>query len=405
MARDIFAEEGINQPRDVFEAEGISVPSNAPRNLLQKAGDIAGDFNSIFQAQLGALSTGFLSAVPNAVVNIANIPHQLISDKFPKASLPDVINPEHYYNAQPKELKSPIFKMLGDVAGGVATGAGAYGNVSKALNFGAKTPLLMRALAAGLTEGAITNSDQFGGRGLAAATAAAAPALNALRPSVVGERIADVGAMNASKYKGLYNDLLSRADEAVGKFTIAPQLSALKGKASYLIDNASDAKIDALQDFIKNPSITSAHFAQSELGALSRSLGKKIAPTNIDNKLKPIVNNLREALQDSISYNLNKADAPDLVDAYNRLGKGYRQEVVPFNTKVMRDYRAGDVSAATLARKMKNNEAFILKDAAKQVPGLSAYQLTSSPLLHKLLLAGGLLGAGTVGTSHYLGGH
>lgn len=409
LADDAVTSKGRNLlADDLPEQQGLTAPakntSAPPVSLMDKIGNAAGEFNDIFRAPLGSLATGLLSAVPNAAINIANIPNQLISDKFPKFSLPDVINPESYYNANPEENKSDAFKMLGEALGGVATGAGAYNKAAQALNITRQTPLLGRALTAGLSQGAISDSDAVGGRLAPALLAGTVPALNAVRPSVLGETIAEKSALNSNKYKSLYNNLLNKADETVGKFSVTPELSALKNKAKYLLDNASDAKIDALTDFISNPSIKNAHFAQSELGALSRALDKKLVPTNIDNKLKPIVGNLRKALQDSIEHNLTKANSPELSDAYKALGQGYRADVVPFNTKEMRAYNRGDISNATLAKKMANNEAFTLKKASKNIPGLSAYQTLNDPILKYALTTFGLGGIGGLGY-HYLGGH
>src|ERR1017187_3937427 len=88
-------------------------------------------------------------------------------------------------------------------------------------------------------------------------------------------------------YKGLYKDLFKSAEEQGIKEIAAP-----KGKINAIIENTPGTYHKTLEKFIEEPTLENAHWAQSDLGKLERSLEKSHANNPLT---KPKLEALKQA--------------------------------------------------------------------------------------------------------------
>lgn len=394
---DLFATHGITPPvsqRQVIQAKSVG-PLSAPVQLPERSWPV--EFAS-------RLVSGVADAGQNILQNAGKI---YGIDVGPREDFSKIL--ANISEERPKEGFIP------SAIEGVAQGIPAMLGPSKFFSGVSSVPILARAAAPALLGGGVgaaTSENPLIG-GILGATQGAIPLVNSLRPSVVGKNIdnayaamgtdiADAYGAAKGKYKALYDSILKEADTALPtKFVVPKSLQDLGPDANYLLEKLPKNKILKFQQFLENPTIENAHWAQSSLEKLTRGIEKKLVPSDLEQELLPIAKNLREKMQQAIGTNFAKINKPEIAQQYKQTGLGYLEDVVPFDQTVMRDYLKGNVSEKTLGKKMMRNEAFTLKKPAQ---GIKQRDTEQAPILRKLLGAG-LLGVGgsAGGYGTYLG--
>lgn len=203
--------------------------------------------------------------------------------------------------------------------------------------------------------------------------------------------VADKNALK-SQYKEAYNNLFKEAKEVGGETIKSPKLSA-----DTFLKNSEKKYKDALQDFMKNPTLERAHKAQSDLGKYIAKMEKSSAPlTSPQIKAVEQAIEAQKRLRGSLFSELNKRTGKGL--DYQQLTQGYRKEVVPYvGNKTLGKLGRGEISPSTAANKLAQDEAFNL-GTNNQYPELQR-SLLASQLLKKYLPYSAAGAAGVYGTN------
>lgn len=382
MAKDIFEEEGISQggnssPRDIFAEEKIE-PTLQPKETR--------DFS---EETLDRILSGLATQGENIYENAAQLGGKIYGqDIGPRQKhdfssiLANIRGKNPQEGLPPQLLEGLVSNSLSAMTPiGRLSGAGLSPILAKILN--ASVPQA--------TVGAATNENPLLGGALGATTGIIPPA-SSLTNTTLGKNIAEAFQNARGKYRKEYNSLIKEGmEKGLKKFTLTPELQNMKEEAKFVVDNLPKSRTLFLRNFMENPSLETAHNAQSSLGKLTSSLTNRASRTDLQEALLPISGDLREELRHAIINNFEKGGQTHLAEKYKALTQGYKKEVVPFNQKVMRDYLNGDVSHETLAKKLLRSEKFTLNDASKNIPGVSTRKLLKdNSKLIKLGLLGGL---------------
>lgn len=191
----------------------------------------------------------------------------------------------------------------------------------------------------------------------------------------VNKILADKAAAKA-KYKGEYGDIFKTAEEAGIKKVAKPNM-----KTEDFFKNSLPEYNKSLSDFMKNPTLENAHWAQSDLGKYAKTLeneGNKLPYQ----KLKALhqANDARAKLKEEIVSALNKSKG--LGPKYHAISEGYKKDVIPYENEIIdrlnpwHDKRA---SKKTVSKLLAKNEKFNL-DTEFKYPELQRSLLLSDML-------------------------
>jgi len=180
-------------------------------------------------------------------------------------------------------------------------------------------------------------------------------------PSVTSKNIAkkviETKAQKINQYTDKFNNLWKEAEQQGIKKVSVPKIN------SKLIEKeTTPAYHENLLKFLKDPTLENAHWAQSDLGKLERSLKK----SNVINPLPgPKLKALQEVkkAKDSINkamFEENKLGGNEaLSKKYSDIKLGYRKDVVPYKSiKAISDFESGELLPKDFVRKLKNNTKF-----------------------------------------------
>lgn len=148
--------------------------------------------------------------------------------------------------------------------------------------------------------------------------------------------------------------------------------------------------ISGIVDFVKNPTLQSAHNAKSDLLKIQRELDKKTTLNSAERKQGKAVKNAIAELQN----NMFKYDAGNihhgLLDKYNQIQQGYSSEVVPYKNKDINAFKRKEISARELINRLSHGE-FMAKRGEFH-PALK----------YRKLVKPALIGAGALGVGNKL---
>jgi hypothetical protein len=188
-------------------------------------------------------------------------------------------------------------------------------------------------------------------------------------------------------YEGLYKDLFKSAEEQGIK-----EIEKPKGKINSIIENTPATYHKTLQKFIDEPTLENAHWAQSDLGKLERSLEK----AHENNPLtKPKLGALKQAkdYKEKLKRAMFSADKGKLEKEYNKISEGYKNDVLPYTTnKSITKFGKDELLAKNLISNLKKNDKFMIA-LGEKYPGIKVNQLANSPA-GKKIIAGLLYGTG-----------
>lgn len=134
-----------------------------------------------------------------------------------------------------------------------------------------------------------------------------------------------------SQAKSDYDTLFNQAKEE-GISHVIPPDSALKNRHR-ITANSQSKHNKSLNEYLQNPTLENAHYAQSELGSLERHLDKiadknGLTPTQ-HKTLKSVRETRNDIKQELMSKNGFGAN-PELSERYKTLTNQYREKVVPY---------------------------------------------------------------------------
>lgn len=230
--------------------------------------------------------------------------------------------------------------------------------------------------------------------GMIAPIAGAPKALGKNAPALTAKQI----TQQMSKHKSA---ALEKAKIDYGKlFEDAKKIGLKNAEPSDLVynqrkiitQNSTPKHHRAYNEYLQNPTLENAHWAQSELGALERHLNKisdKNGLTPIQHKTLKAANKAREDIKKSMFSENGLGKSPALGERYNQLSEEYRKKVIPYTRlEELSDVEKGRMRPKSAIKSLRNDEQFMI-DLAKKYPGLALH----SALAKKIGIGGiGLLG-------------
>lgn len=194
------------------------------------------------------------------------------------------------------------------------------------------------------------------------------PALSAkgIMKQLSKEKARQYGIAKAD-YSGLF-------EEAAGKgLTHAQPPKSVTSNQTKIIKDSQPKYHTALKEYIADPTIEKAHWAQSELGALQRHLDK-IASRNgltpTQNKTYKAVLEARKGIKQSMFSKNALGNSPELAMKYENLGTKYKENVIPYTSlEDLSEFEAKRLRPKTAVKNLLNDEEFMIK-LAKKNPGI-----------------------------------
>jgi hypothetical protein len=198
-------------------------------------------------------------------------------------------------------------------------------------------------------------------------------------------------ALNQAKTE--YGNLFNSAKEQGITHAMPPQ-SALDNRAR-ITANSQNKHNRALNEYIQNPTLENAHWAQSELGALDRhmdSLANKNGLTPTQLKTQKAVQKTRDDIKKEMFSNNAFGKNPKMADEYNALSNKYKNNVIPYTRlNELSEVEAKRMKPGTAVNSLLNDDQFMI-ELSKRYPGLFLHK----PGTRKAIIGAGVLG-GTIG--------
>tara|TARA_R110000868_G_scaffold335547_1_gene596443 strand:+ start:26576 stop:27796 length:1221 start_codon:yes stop_codon:yes gene_type:complete len=227
-----------------------------------------------------------------------------------------------------------------------------------------------------------------------AASLVAGPEMAGVRvPAVTAKGIVKQITADKAKYLGQaqkdFGDLFGSAAEQ--GFTHAPPLKSVTKHQAEIVKNSVPKYHKSLQKYLADPTIENAHWAQSELGALTRhldSVSKKVGLTPSQVKTYKAAVEARKGVQDSMFSKNALGDHPFLGEKYNELRNKYREEVIPYTRlEELGEVEQKRMRPGKAVKSLMNDDEFMIQ-LSKRYPGLLAHSVGGKTL--KTLGAGAL---------------
>jgi ribosomal protein S18 len=342
---------------------------------------------------------GIGQGLGDVLASMANYPGDIYSHFSGKESPYHVPHPalQKYY---PEGIWGNIGSTLGNFEGQVIAPGGVAFKALKAVN----NPLakaLMGAGAGGLVGAASNEGDRIGsgitGAALGTGGALASSIFGGLRgissKGIATKLSADKLAskqLAKKEYGKLFEDASKRG---LGKIKV-PKIDDKR-----IVENSMPRYHEALLDFKNNPTVESAHWAQSDLGALRRHLEKIDASrglTSTEHKtLKEVISSQDKIKKSMFSGKLE--EHPDLANRYSKLSQKYKETVIPYeNIRNLRKFEEGKLLPKDLVNLLRNDKEFRATLGSKY-PQIKINQLLKGKV-------GKTIGTGILGAIGFEGG-
>lgn len=333
----------------------------------------------------GAL--GFAQKAGDIGASLFNLPGELY--KYfgiePPISLPHPSLQKYYPKSGPGQIGS---KLGGINAALLGTGGAALKGASMAANPLLK--ILTGAFSTGAEEAATNEGDRIKS-GLIGAASGAIPGIASTVATPFSKKIASNLLRDKDAIKNAYNQKYTALFDKAAKKGVthvpSPEINMNK------IENSGMPRhYKALEEYIAEPTLENAHWAQSGLGGLERKLekiaeGQGLTPpqTKAYNEVKRAKKEIQEAM-----FSNNKLGAqPKLAKEYQKISEGYASDVVPWKSaRGLEDFRRGELKASDLTNKLRANKKFMAQ-LGSAYPSLKINAIARSPIT-KVVIGSGL---------------
>jgi hypothetical protein len=370
MPIDLLADENENRnPIDLLADEDESDNNNSSskgfgRNLWD------------YEKSLGL---GLAQGAGDIGASIGNYPADIYKH-FTGKKLYHIPHPslqQYYPEGKSGEVGSSIGESIGSFAGPGGIAFKALKSVNNPLVRG-----LVGSGTGGILGAASNEKDRLGG-GLAGAAIGGGTALGSsliqglrsLTSSGLAKKLSADKALSKQLAKKEYGKLFSDVSERGIESIKAPKIDSKR-----IIEHSLPRYHEALIDFKNNPTVESAHWAQSDLGHLKRNLEKLDASrglTSAEHKTYKEVLSAQDKIKKSM-FSDELQNHPDLAERYNKLSHKYKETVIPYeNLKSLRKFEEGKMLPEDLIDSLKNNKEF-RATLMKKYPGIKINQLLKS---------------------------
>ena len=284
---------------------------------------------------------------------------------------------------------------LASTLGPLGAPAGEYAASAIGLAESPLSMMIARAFGsagAGAAEGYVTGDEDS--RGTSAAFGAGAAGLSQLGGDLLKTRSSNIAKDVKKRAQSLQNSYGEKFNSVLGqaeKSGANQYLKPLKGKSFEIIEDSAHSKFsNALGDFQKNPTLSNAHKAQSDLGKILRN--EKAAGSKAYEEAGKAQNRLLQ----QISQALENSGAKEVKSSYEGLRAGYAKEVVPYlNSKSTKDLISGMLSESRFAGQAIKDKN-LLSQMGRNHPELLLRESISDLLGSKAALGVGGLAAGAL---------
>lgn len=149
--------------------------------------------------------------------------------------------------------------------------------------------------------------------------------------------------------KGLYTNLFNEArNKGIGKVKYNPNKININAIGEY----ANPKYTESVQNFLNNPDIELAQKAQSDLKKYVTNMNKRTSLTSPEQKSVIAAKEAQNHLTDMMFKG-----QPRLKKRYNKITKGYKEEVIPYTTNnALNDFIRGDLLAEELIPKLSKGK-------------------------------------------------
>lgn len=390
MARQELARRGINLHEKM---ESPSQPSSLGSNILNKLAIPAEYINKAVEgARLPSLAGGALQGLADTGISLANIPLQGIG--APTIPHPDL---QKYL---PTDPASRAAFLGGEIAGSLPIAGGLYKKAGELLPGITGKAKAIADILKGSAVGAATEEQGPYGREGGAVLGGAIPAISSFIPKKIANAIVQSKDEAQELYRKAYKSLFKKADEQGIKNIKLPKVDT-----ETIFEGALPKYKESLKDLLANPSLENAHWAQSDLGALTRHMENLSKQNPLTSSQIKVLQKAKEA-QKKILGSMFQASSknPELSAEYEKLSTGYNKDVVPFKSiPEIDEYADKKLKAGNLIKSLGSNDAFMLEMGHK-FPQLQILTHPISKVLgYGTLGAAGLGTIGKIGTDIYRG--
>lgn len=276
--------------------------------------------------------------------------------------------------------------VLGGAASGAATGAAHYTNPGESR--------LGNALTGGIAGGALGTL----GAGVSGARNAASAVKQAYPAKKVTEKILTDRSNIRNTYKNAYESLFNEAEKGGIHNLKVPKINENAIKS-----NTTTREFEALDSFLKRPSLQNAHKAQSDLGKTIRRLQKTHEGVGLNTSQKDALESAIKAqkkIRGSMFDAFSKGGKKELANEYGKLTRGYAKEVLPYTkSKPINTYLKGELTDKDFLKSLAGNKKFA-KQLGEKYPELNTRKKVDS-YSNKLMGAGAT--AGVIEALHLMG--
>ena len=217
-----------------------------------------------------------------------------------------------------------------------------------------------------------------------------AQGLNALRAKNIAKSIVETEKSMKGKYSDLYNGLFKEAKEkGFGNFEVEKPQIDIDTRRKY----SSKKDIDAVEDFLQDPTLNNAHLAKSDLIKLEKKLEGLSTKRSAERKQAKAVSDAIENIQSNMFKTKEGIQDKDLIRKYTDIQKGYKNEVLPYSqNKNIQKYKSGKLVPGSLVKKLGSEDSEFLAQRGEHHP-----EFKRREFFKKMAIALGLGGGAVTG--------
>jgi hypothetical protein len=168
-----------------------------------------------------------------------------------------------------------------------------------------------------------------------------------------------------------YQNLFNEANQQ-GITHVIPPHSAVDNRAR-IIANSQAKHHRALNEYLNNPTLENAHWAQSELGSLERhldSIANRNGLTPTQHRTLRAARQARQDIRDEMFSNNALGSNPVLGERYQTLSNQYREHVLPYTRlEELTEAEQNRMLPKTAVKKLLKDDQFMI-ELSRKYPGL-----------------------------------
>lgn len=354
----------------------------ATKGILQGLGDFGASAGNLGLSGIEYLF-GLTNNPPGFNFPLPRIPHPHIVNEHPESPL--------------EEYSQDIGQLFSTA--GIPLGAVAKGAKASQAGIGA----LRKILQGASTGAALGYAGNEGNRGEAAAIGGvlggAVPAVTVAGAKTIAKRLSQNKKLAEESAATAYNNFFNQARNEGVEYVKPPKIDTKD-----IVKHSQSRFHEALVNYLQDPTLEKAHWAQSDLGMLIRHLKDLDKRVGLASPQQTTLKNAIEA-QQKIRANMfketNLGSHPALADEYSTLSQEYAKNVVPYKQmQELTDYENKKLKPSKLIKSLLKNDEFML-GIGKEYPEILLNKAMNSKIA-KLLGLSALGGVGFEGGRKFI---